>query len=329
MEPLISVIVPVYNTKDYLVRCVDSICAQTYRNLELLLVDDGSTDGTGRLCEELAEKDSRIRVFHQENGGSSSARNLGIRNAAGGYLGFVDSDDYIEPDMYEKLLRVMTEQKAQIAQIGRDETDAGGRLLPDVCTPPRTLTAYGPQDFLRELLLHKGDCSFCTKLLDRKLLEGESFPPGVLNEDFYLLVRLLPKTEKIYSLPDYGYHVVYRPDSNTRKTDKDQFSRVYTDIVDNADMVYRLVEKEYPALQKEAVRFGLFQRLDYLLHVPIAQMNRENPFYRNVVANIRKNWGKMLLNPYLTPKNKCYLTLFAAAPRGIRQLHAAFKKRSG
>ena len=111
MEPLISVIVPVYNTKDYLVRCVDSICAQTYRNLELLLVDDGSTDGTGRLCEELAEKDSRIRVFHQENGGSSSARNLGIRNAAGGYLGFVDSDDYIEPDMYEKLLRVMTEQK--------------------------------------------------------------------------------------------------------------------------------------------------------------------------------------------------------------------------
>ena len=99
--PLITVIVPVYNILEYLPRCVRSITAQSYRNLEILLVDDGSTDGTGDLCERLAEEDGRIRVFHKENGGTSAARNLGLAHASGEYVGFVDSDDYIEPDMYE------------------------------------------------------------------------------------------------------------------------------------------------------------------------------------------------------------------------------------
>jgi len=100
---LISVIVPAYNILDCLERCVNSICAQTWKNLEILLVDDGSTDGTGKLCDLLAEKDDRIRVFHKPNGGSSSARNLGISMAKGKWIGFVDSDDWIEPQMYERL----------------------------------------------------------------------------------------------------------------------------------------------------------------------------------------------------------------------------------
>ena len=101
--PLITVIVPVYNILDYLPRCVHSITAQTYSHLEIILVDDGSTDGTGELCDRLAEEDGRIRVFHKENGGSSSARNLALEHASGEYVGFVDSDDYISPDMYERL----------------------------------------------------------------------------------------------------------------------------------------------------------------------------------------------------------------------------------
>ena len=96
-KPLISVIVPVYNILQYLPRCVRSITAQTWQNLEVLLVDDGSTDGTGALCDELAGEDKRIRVFHKENGGSSSARNLALEKSRGDYLGFVDSDDYIAP----------------------------------------------------------------------------------------------------------------------------------------------------------------------------------------------------------------------------------------
>ena len=102
--PLISVIVPVYNIENYLERCVNSIREQTYNNLEILLVDDGSTDSSGALCDRFAEADERIRVFHKENGGSSSARNLGIAEAKGEYLGFVDSDDYISANMYELLV---------------------------------------------------------------------------------------------------------------------------------------------------------------------------------------------------------------------------------
>ena len=102
-QELISIIVPVYNTKEYLPKCVQSLVEQTYRNLEILLVDDGSTDETGALCDKLALTDDRIRVIHKENGGSSSARNVGISQAAGSFLGFVDSDDYVDADMYERL----------------------------------------------------------------------------------------------------------------------------------------------------------------------------------------------------------------------------------
>ena len=108
-KPLLSVIVPVYNVKDYVERCVDSIINQTYRNLEILIVDDGSTDGSGALCDVLAGRDSRIRVFHTANGGLSAARNVGIDAASGALIGFVDSDDWIEPDMYEFLYRLMME----------------------------------------------------------------------------------------------------------------------------------------------------------------------------------------------------------------------------
>ena len=121
---LLSVIVPVYNIKrEYLERCIASICNQTYKNLEILLVDDGSTDGSGAVCDEFAKKDERIRVFHKENGGSSSARNLGIENATGEYLGFIDSDDFIEPDMYELLAEAIQKHQVKMAQISRDEID--------------------------------------------------------------------------------------------------------------------------------------------------------------------------------------------------------------
>ena len=122
-QELISVIIPVYNIKEYLERCVDSVLAQTWGRLEILLVDDGSTDGTEKLVDELRKKDSRIRVFHKPNGGSSSARNLGISEAKGKYLGFVDSDDFIEPFMYERLYRAMQETGMPIAQGGRREID--------------------------------------------------------------------------------------------------------------------------------------------------------------------------------------------------------------
>lgn len=323
----ISIIVPIYNTLEYLPRCVRSLQIQTYRNLEIILVDDGSTDGTGELCDRLAAGDERIRVFHKPNGGSSSARNFGISRAQGKYVGFVDSDDYVEPDMYEKLHDAVCRYSVNAAQIGRDEITPQGEKLPDICVPPKEPEVIEPKEFLKELLMHRGDCSFCTKLIARDLFfikeggEDNSFPEGVLNEDFHLLVRMLEKLGPIVSLPGYGYHVFYRVGSNSRKEDKEIFSRVFGDSVENAEMVAGIVDKDFPELKEIAFRFGIFQRLEYMLHIPISQMTGDNSAYVRVVDHLRKNWFKAMRNPILTGKNKLYHTLFAIAPKTVRKIH--------
>ncbi len=325
-EVLLSVIVPVYNIEDCLERCVNSIRSQTERNLEILLVDDGSTDGSGALCDRLAKEDRRIRVFHKENGGSSSARNLGIERARGEWLGFVDSDDWIDPEMYALLLREAAGRGADIAQASRDEIDEDGNRRPDVCAPPEAVTFCPAEDFLRELLLHRGDCSFCTKLVRRSLFDGKRFPEGRLNEDFRLLVEMLSEGAGVCILPQQMYHVFYRLGSNTRKKDPDDFSRVFLDIVDNADFVEELVGRRYPQLKAEAVRFGLFQRLDYLLHIPIGRMTSKDPFYRNVIRYLRRHVRDTLTNPWLSSKNRVYLLLLTAAPKTVRKAHARLRK---
>ncbi len=326
--PLITVIVPVYNIKDYLPRCVRSITAQTYSRLEIILVDDGSTDGTGQLCDRLAGEDGRIRVLHKENGGSSSARNLALAQAAGEYVGFVDSDDYIAPDMYELLMGGIREFRASAAQVARDEIDEKGNPLPDICVPPEEAVVLDDREFMEELLMHRGDCSFCTKLIRRDLFPEEAFPLGKLNEDFHLLVRMLPGMGGIVSLPDQAYHVFYRIGSNSRKADRETFSPVYADCVENADMVEGIVRRDYPELEETAFRFGIFQRLEYLLHIPISQMTKDNAVYRGIVAYLRRNWRRAMQSRILTRKNKAYHTLFVIAPRGLRRLHAAWRHRA-
>ncbi len=320
---LISVIVPVYNIeKEYLERCIQSICDQTYQNLEILLVDDGATDGSGAVCDEFAKRDGRIRVFHKENGGSSSARNLGIQEAKGEYIGFIDSDDYIESDMYELLAEGITKHDVKMAQISRDEIDDKGNKLPDVCVPPSSEVLVSVEELMRELLMHRGDCSYCTRLSHKSLFENRRFPEGKLNEDFYLLVHMLTEVEKVVIIPTQCYHVFYRIGSNSRKKDKNDFSRVFVDIVENADMVTELVKQYYPILLEVAMRFGFYQRLDYLLHIPIAQMQKKNSFYCDVIKYLRKNIVGMLKNAYLTKKNKVYLFLLTIAPKITRSLHA-------
>ena len=115
MEPKISIIVPVYNVEQYLERCVESLINQTYKNIEIILVDDGATDNSGQLCDELAQRDPRIVVYHKVNGGLSDARNYGIDKASGDYIGFIDSDDFIDDDMYEVLLSNILEYNAFIS----------------------------------------------------------------------------------------------------------------------------------------------------------------------------------------------------------------------
>ncbi|MBQ7776475.1 MAG: glycosyltransferase family 2 protein [Lachnospiraceae bacterium] len=324
--PLISVVIPVYNIEKYLERCVYSVREQTYKNLEIILVDDGSTDASGALCDRLATEDARISVFHKENGGSSSARNLGISKAQGEFIGFVDSDDYIEPDMYELLYKATWEFDADIAQIGRDEIDEEGNALPNICEPPKQVEFIESEAFLKELLMHRGDCSFCTKLVRKSLFENMQFPIGELNEDFKLLVQMLTQIKGIVSLPKQTYHVFYRIGSNTRKVDKEAFSRVFGDNVNNADMVNELVQEKYPKLTDIAFRFGICQRLEYLLHVPISKMTGENVQYAAICKYMKKNWLKAMKNKHLTAKNKVYTWLFAIAPKGIRVVHKRLRR---
>ena len=231
-QPLISVIVPVYNIIPYLPRCVESLRTQTYENLEILLIDDGSTDETPALCDRLEAEDERIRVFHKKNGGPSSARNFGLQQAGGEYVGFVDSDDYVDADMYERLYGAIEKTGMPVAQVGRDEIDKDGNILPNICEPVATEQVIPAEGFLKELLMHRGDCSFCTKLLRKDLFTIEQFPVGALNEDFHLLVKMLTREESavpgIACIPGQAYHVFYRPDSNTR--DKNRFSRVFADL---------------------------------------------------------------------------------------------------
>lgn len=329
---LISVIVPIYNVVEWLPRCINSIRKQTYRNIEIILVDDGSTDNSGAMAEKFALEDKRIRVFHKENGGSSSARNLGISHAKGEYIGFIDSDDFIEPEMYERLLSVVLQENLLMAQISRDEIDEQGNQMPDVCIPPEKPELWDCGHFMRELLLHKGDCSFCTKLTHASLFQKERFQEGELNEDFRLLIRLLPQIPAVAILPEQDYHVFYRYGSNTRTRDKDEFPRVFMDIVNNADLAEQIVAKDYPQLQQEAVRFALYQRLDYMLHIPVSMMKKENDFYRKVCEYLKKHKKEIRENPYLTKKNKKYLMLFATAPALVRKVHAKwmnFRQKQG
>lgn len=318
---LLSVIVPAFNAMDCLERCVDSIRKHQIPNMEIIIVNDGSTDNTGALAEQMALFDKRIRVFHKENGGTSSARNLGIDNARGEYIGFVDADDYIEADMYEKMIKAALSEHLLMVQTSRDEIDENGVKMPNVCEPPSEPTLFENKDILRELLLHKGDCSFCTRITQRDLFKELRFPEGELNEDFLLLVQMLPSVPFIGILPFQDYHVVYRMCSNTRTKDENSFSRVFTDIVVNADRVQKIVEEKYPELLKESFRFGLFQRIDYMLHIPINQMNRDNEFYVQVKKYLGKNKFKARKNPYLSKKDKKYIMILGTAPKLAREIH--------
>lgn len=330
--PLLSVIVPVYNAERFLARTVGAIQAQTVRDLEILLVNDGSKDQSLSICRQLAEKDPRIRVFDKKNGGASSARNVGIANARGQYLGFVDADDWIYPDMYENLLAgaqklVRMRAKDFLVQIGREEVNEQGEPLKDVVTPPEREDLLPPRDFAESLLLYTGDASFCTALLPADFMKAFRFPEGTTGEDFRLLMEMAAGEEGrgvtcVLRLPMRGYRVVHRAGSVTRTADNpSKFSRVYVDIIHHADWCETSLVERYPDLAAAARRFGLYERLDYLLHVPIADMNRENAFYRETVRYLRRHVRDSLFVPHLTGKNRIYLLLFTLAPRSVRKVH--------
>lgn len=221
--PLISVIVPVYKVEDYLERCVESIRNQTYPNLEIILVDDGSPDNSGAMCDAYAREDSRIRVIHKINGGLSSARNAGLTIAKGDYIGFVDSDDWVEPDMYETMYGLIEEHKAQISACGLQCDFSDGKVSyfnPNYPAEQNT-EVFTTQDALREVTYaEKITNSACDKLFSREILEGLPMKEGITYEDTQIMPQWLERASRIAYTPAPYYHYVMTESSITRNDSK-------------------------------------------------------------------------------------------------------------
>ena len=213
-QRLISVIVAAFNVDKYLNRCIQSIVEQTYPDLEIILVDDGSTDRTGAICDDWANKDNRIIIIHKKNGGLSDARNTGIQRACGKWLGFVDADDYISANMYERLYQYRTEKGMTVCGF-LIENNGNLQQCPGI---KKTLQPREAVDLFiaNELqgITYWGAYAW-NKLYDRCLFENISYPEGKTYEDACIILDLVHQAESITFIPDCEYIYVQRPDSIT------------------------------------------------------------------------------------------------------------------
>ncbi|MEG1637879.1 MAG: glycosyltransferase, partial [Cellulosilyticaceae bacterium] len=210
MNPKISIIVPVYKVEQYLHKCIDSILAQTFTNFELILVDDGSPDQCGEICEEYARKDDRIVVIHKENGGLSSARNAGLDRAKGDYIGFVDSDDYIESDMYEILYNSCVKYQCEIANCSSiiyfpHKTVSNGE---------HQILIHTKEEAMKNMLLSKFyDEVVWVKLFKKDVIGDIRFPEGRIYEDTAFTYKVIDRCEKYCFVGEAKYHYIKREGS--------------------------------------------------------------------------------------------------------------------
>lgn len=214
MEDLISVIVPIYNVEKYIKKCIDSIVNQTYTNLEIILVDDGSTDQCGQVCDEYAKRDARIKVIHKENGGLSSSRNTGLEKMTGEFVCFIDSDDYIEKDMINFLLKDLKKNNSDISSCGKiieyyNKVENKNNTEEFVNNPKETLA--------RMLTFNNFDNSFCDKLFKVELFKKEKFPIGSYYEDMAIMYKIVNKAKLISHINFLGYHYIMRENSITNE----------------------------------------------------------------------------------------------------------------
>jgi glycosyltransferase involved in cell wall biosynthesis len=210
---LISIIIPVYNVEKYLNRCVDSIVNQTYSNIEIILVDDGSKDKSGEICDKYAMKDQRIKVFHKKNGGLSDARNYGLKEATGDYISFVDSDDWLETDIYEKCMNSNKKYDADIINFAMQINHSDGKYYNQIIKEETLLCGNEGLIYLNSF--RNLDISACNKIFKSSLFNDIEFPYGKLCEDCYIMFKIFHKAEKVLITPYLGYHYFKRKGSIT------------------------------------------------------------------------------------------------------------------
>ena len=210
----ISVIVPVYNTEQYLNRCIDSILVQTFTDFELLLIDDGSTDNSGVFCDEYAVKDKRVKVFHKENGGVSRARNLGIENAQGEYLSFIDSDDYIRPTMYEELIAVADNYKVDLVV---SNIEQNGKILTNKTPSFTKLDKQYIHDNILPYFTYNdtlGAGAYTTMLIKRSVLSEHGvrfYEDFAFQEDTMFVINVYANISSMYYVPKVFYEYTTHP----------------------------------------------------------------------------------------------------------------------
>ena len=217
---LISIIIPVYNAEKYIRKSLDSVLGQTYQKLEVILVNDGSTDQSGAICNEYAQKDSRVVVLHKENGGVSSARNAGLKRAKGNYIGFIDPDDWIDPYMFEELYQLIIDHNADISACGYVIEDINGNILKQ--TAHSEVREFNRAATFNNILDPTGFQGYvCNKLFSAELIKKEDI---VFNEDIHFGEDLLfccdnfLKNQKFVYDPSPRYHYIYHDNNTTKAT---------------------------------------------------------------------------------------------------------------
>ncbi len=296
MNQLISVIVPIYKVEEFLDECVQSIVSQTYTNLEIILVDDGSPDRCPEMCDAWAAKDSRIKVIHKPNGGLSDARNAGLDIARGDYISFIDSDDWVDSSMLETMLRHIQKENASICACGILA------CYPDRSAPLNIRPIVGNPEQIFSLLYDNSayPVAACNKLYRKSCWEHLRFPVGKICEDAFTTYKLIHNADKIVQITDALYF--YRIRENSIMTAS--FSKKRMDEEEVWRCNYEFVAEHYPKLQKNAFDFYL-QKVNVLIHAISHEQRAEFSHEYNFLYNILK-------------KNKMYLLLRSKLPLKYR-----------
>ena len=303
-ETLLSVIVPVYNVEECLGRCVDSILAQTYSHLEVILVDDGAKDKSGAICDDYAARDSRVKVIHKENGGLSSARNAGLDAAQGEYIAFVDSDDWITTDAYAHMLSLARKYDVKLVCGGRyDVSGKTGEKTLGLC--PAREEVISAEELAGRIFLWDGcDSSACDKLYHRSVLENFRYPEGRVCEDVPVTYRIVLAARRVAMSDKPFYHYYHRPGSITTAS---AITEKTFHFSQHTEEICRDILENHPAIAPQARYLRVKSLSHILLLLEQAGEDVRQQFskeYRHARKELRKHTVFILKSPYFGKKEK-------------------------
>lgn len=287
---LVSIIIPVYNTEKYLPFCINSVLNQTYKNIEIIIVDDGSTDSSTDICNAFEKKDSRIRVLHKVNGGLSDARNVGTDNSTGEYIVYLDSDDYISEDYIEKSLEMCLNYSAEISIMQMCYVaESTNEIL--VNQSENELLIFDAKEAIKESLYQKRfSCCAPSKMYKREILKNIRFPVGRLSEDLAVSHKILGSATQIVYSSDYGYY--YRQHD---KSIMHTFNPRRLDALEWCDDIETYCAKNYPDIISAAKCRTFNVAVHLLLDLPINSENRDT-LYNKIFAEIKRTRNTVLLD---------------------------------